>query len=212
MTVRDDTLRFDFGTDQPQVEAFVNGTKASVLGQTMTALLVRFAYDIPVNAGIWRPLTIDVGPPGTIINSTPPAPVSCSHMETGMRISKLVSSVLSQACRASAHPELQGRAAGQGADGFAGMSLWGINQYDKEDVILFMDACLGIGGGAQSVGDGQDGYGCTCMLGCGLPAVEIHESQHAITFLWRRIATNSAAPAGGEAAKDSTMRSRSHSE
>ena len=40
----------------------------------------------------------------------------------------------------------------------------------------------------------QDGYGCTCMLGCGLPAVEIHEAQHALMFLWRRIDEDSGGP------------------
>jgi N-methylhydantoinase B len=194
MTVSDDELRFDFASEEPQVDAFINGTKASVWGQTMTALLVQFAYDIPVNAGVWRPLTIDVGEPGTIVNSIPPAPVSCSHMETGMRICKLVSDVLSQACAASDDEELRGRVAGQGANGFAGISLWGLDQYDNEDVVLFMDACVGIGGGAQTTADGMDGYGCTCMLGCGLPAVEIHESQHALVFLWRRIDENSGGP------------------
>ena len=187
-------LRFDYRSDAPQVDAFVNGTRASVMGQTMTALLTQLAYDIPVNAGIWRPITIDVGKPGTVVNSVPPAPVSCSHMETGMRICKLATNVLSQACSLSDAPDIQGRIAGEGADGFAGASLWGWNQHDKEDVILFMDACLGIGGGAQTTGDGQDGYGCTCMLGCGLPAVEIHEAQHALTFLWRRIDENSGGP------------------
>ena len=194
LTVSGDELRFDYRSDAPQVDAFVNGTRASVMGQTMTALLTQFAYDIPVNAGIWRPITIDVGEPGTVVNSVPPAPVSCSHMETGMRICKLATNVLSQACALSDDPGIRARMAGQGADGFAGISLWGWNQHEKEDVILFMDACLGIGGGAQTATEGQDGYGCTCMLGCGLPAVEIHESQHALTFLWRRIDANSGGP------------------
>ena len=58
-----------------------------MIGQSWTTLLAQLLYDIPVNAGLWRPIHFDLGPQGTIVNSSAPAPVSMSHIQTGMRVS-----------------------------------------------------------------------------------------------------------------------------
>ena len=57
--------------------------------------------------------SIDLGEPGSIVNSVPPAPVSNAHSEVGMRACKMVKDVLSQALALSDDPVLRGRVAGQ---------------------------------------------------------------------------------------------------
>ena len=85
-----------------------------MFGQAMTGLMTMLVYgDLPVNGGLWRPVKVDLGEPGTIVNAVPPAPVSNAHSEVGMRACKLVKDVLNQAMSLSDDPVLRGRVAGQ---------------------------------------------------------------------------------------------------
>jgi N-methylhydantoinase B len=194
LTVRGDEMRFAFSSGTPQIDAFVNGARGAVLGQCMAAVLCQLAYDIPVNAGIWRPLEFDLGPAGTVVNPTPPAPVSNAHMEVGMRVSKLTVAALSQACVNSANPTIRGRIAGQPHDGFPVAILFGPNQHGQPWVSVFQDPAVGVGAGAQTVGDGLDCAGAHCMLGCGMPDVEVQESLDPKLFIYRRLNRASSGP------------------
>jgi N-methylhydantoinase B len=187
LVVADDTLEFRFSSETAQIDAFVNGAKPAVWGQCMTAVLCVLAYDIPVNAGLWRPITIDVGPEGTVVHPVPPAPVSNAHMEVGMRIAKLTVSVLSQACAGSSDETVRRRVAGNPHDGFPVALLFGPNQHGQPWVTVFQDPAVGVGGGAQTVGDGLDCYGAHCMLGCGMPDIEIQEIVDPKLFLYRKM-------------------------
>jgi N-methylhydantoinase B len=195
-------LRFNY-TGVPQIDAFVNSTRGPMFGQAMTALMTSLVYgDLPINGGLWRPITVDLGEPGTIVNSVPPAPVSNAHSEVGMRACKLAKAVLNQALSLSDDPVLRGRVAGQCQDGFPGSALFGQNQHGGTSVIFYVDNASGAGGGAQTIGDGQDSYGLTCMTGCGLADVEVHEAADPVMFLWRKLIANSGGPGqmrGGQA-------------
>ncbi|MFN8217084.1 MAG: hydantoinase B/oxoprolinase family protein [Solirubrobacterales bacterium] len=184
-------MTFAFSSESAQIDAFVNGAKPAVWGQCMTAVLCAFAYDIPVNAGLWDPISIDLGAEGTVVNPIPPAPVSNAHMEIGMRIAKLSIDVLSQACGISEDRALRSRVAAQPHDGFPVALLFGPNQYGDPWVTVFQDTAVGVGGGAQTVGDGLDCAGAHCMLGCGMPDIEIQELVDPKLFLYRRINTSS---------------------
>lgn len=187
-------LRF-FYTGVPQVDAFVNSTMGPMFGQAMTGLMTLMVYgDLPVNGGLWRPITVDVGEPGTIVNSLPPAPVSNAHSEVGMRACKLAKDVLCQAFAASDDPVLRSRIGGQHTDGFPGNALFGNNQHGGVSVIFYPDGAIGCGGGAQTINDGQDTYGLTCTTGGGIPDVENHEGADPVLFLWRRLRPNSGGP------------------
>jgi N-methylhydantoinase B len=202
LVVQGDELTLRFTSEHEQASAFINGTRAAVWGQAMTGVFTLFAYDIPVNAGIWGPITIDIGEPGTVVNAVPPAPVTNSHQEVGMRICKLTTDLLSQACSFSDDEQLRERVAGQAQNGFPAAAVFGQNQFGQPHVMYFIDPPVGIGGGAQTTGDGQDAYGCQCMLGCGMPDVELHEADSPVLFLWRRIEPNTGGPGqrrGGQA-------------
>ena len=195
-------MRFHY-SGVPQIDAFVNSTEGPMFGQAMTAMMTSLVYgDLPINGGLWRPITVELGEPGTIVNSIPPAPVSNAHSEVGMRACKLAKAVLNQALSLSPDPTLRGRVAGQCQDGFPGSALFGANQHGGTSVIFYVDNASGSGGGAQTIGDGQDSYGLTCMTGCGLADVEVHEAADPVMFLWRKLIANSGGPGqmrGGQA-------------
>ncbi len=194
MRVSGSDLTFEYSGVE-QIDAFVNSAADAMAGQTMTALMVMMSYgDFPVNAGMWRPVTVDVGEPGTIVNSIDPAPCSNAHSEVGMRACKLAKETLSQAMSLSDDPEIRGRLAGQGQDGFPAVNLFGDNQFGGTSVVFYVDNACGSGGPAQTINDGQDAYGLSCMTGCGIADVETHEAMDPVLWLWRRFAPNSGGP------------------
>jgi N-methylhydantoinase B len=187
-------LRFHY-SGVPQIDAFVNSTEGPMFGQAMTGLMTILVYgDLPVNGGLWRPVTVELGEQGTIVNSVPPAPVSNAHSEVGMRACKLSKDVLVQAMSLSDDPTLRSRVSGQHQDGFPGNALFGSNQHGGVSVVFYPDNAIGSGGGAQTINDGQDCYGLTCTTGGGIPDIENHEGADPVLFLWRRLVANSGGP------------------
>jgi N-methylhydantoinase B len=187
-------MRFFF-TGAPQIDAFVNSTFGPMWGQTMTGLMTLLVYgDTPVNGGLWRPISFDIGEPGTIVNSVPPAPVSNAHSEVGMRACKMAKDVICQALALSDDPVLRSHIGAQHSDGFPGNALFGNNQHGGVSVVFYPDGAIGAGGGAQTMMDGQDTYGLTCTTGGGIPDVENHEGADPVLFLWKRLKPNSGGP------------------
>jgi N-methylhydantoinase B len=194
MEVDGSDLRFDFSA-APQIDAFVNAGKGAAWGQIITAVLTTLAYgDLPVNGGLWRPIHIDLGEPGSVINPVPPAPVSSGHTEAAARACKLTKDVLSQALALSEDPVLRGRLGAKAHDGTPVTALFGPNQHGGQSVILYLDNVTGLGGGAQTIQDGQDMYGMTAMTGCGMSDLETHEAEDPVLFLWRKVVANSGGP------------------
>jgi N-methylhydantoinase B len=194
LEVRDSDLHFTF-RGAPQIDGFVNAGYGALLGSMFVAVLTGLCYgDMPLNGGLWRPVTVDVGEPGTVVNPTPPAPVSMGHSEVGMRVRKLARDVLCQAMALSSDPVIRARVAGKAHDGPAmGPILFGGNQHGTRSVIVYQETAL-TGGGAASVQDGQDAYGSSGMTGSGLPDLETHEAADPVRFLWRTVARNSGGP------------------
>jgi N-methylhydantoinase B len=180
------TIQFRGG---PQTDSFINGAAPAMIGQSWTTLLAQLLYDIPVNAGLWRPLHFDLGPPGTIVNSSAPAPVSMSHIQTGMRVNKMLNDVFSQACSLSADERLASRVEGQPAQNQTYFTAFGVDRRTGMPTVAFpMSVGMPAGGPAQTVGDGLEVYAATCMNGCDMPDVEIEETSQPGMILWRRVA------------------------
>ncbi len=191
MTVTNGELRFSFSGAQ-QIDAFINATPSAVAGiGVITPLLCQLAHDIPFNEGIWNCITIDTGAAGTVVNPRVPAPVTNAHMETGMRIGRMVSEALSLSCSASDSRLLRNRAAGQIASSGAGAAWFGVKNDGQLAIIFPLDNLVAIGGAAQSSGDGQDLYGFQTTLAVSFPDVEVHELVDPFYVLWRRYCVNS---------------------
>lgn len=192
VVVEGDHMTIQYRGDE-QTDSFVNGAWPAMVGQSWSTLLSQLAYDIPVNQGLWRPITFDLGPKGSIVNSVPPAPVTQSHMETGMRINKVLIDALSQACALSEDPVLRSRVAGQPCQNLAFFTSFGIDLRNGYPTVAF-PVSLGqpTGGGAQTVTDGLDTYAAQCMCGCNTPDVEMEESSQPGYILWRRVSRDQA--------------------
>lgn len=194
VTVDGSDLYFELRGD-PQVDAFVNSGRGSSYGSVMVAILTALGYgDMPFNAGVWRPLHIDLGEPGTVVNPTEPAPVSLGHAEAGTRITTAVRQALNQAIGLSSDEQVRSRVAGIPNDSTNIAGLFGVADNGAPTVLFYMDGAAGLGGAAQTVGDGQDAYGMSMMSGCGMPDAELYESTDPVLFLWRRLNVNSGGP------------------
>jgi N-methylhydantoinase B len=194
MTIDGSELRLEIGGDD-QLPAFINGTTGVVRGAVMAVILTTLGYgDLPFNAGLWRPLTIDNGPPGTIVNAVPPAPLSSGHAALGLQLGRAVKDVLNQAVALSEDPEIRSRVAGAAFDAIGLWPMAGLGHGGVPTVVFFMDLVTGCGGGAQSVGDGQDCYGVTPTASAKLANIETNESQQPILYLWRSMQLNSGGP------------------
>ncbi|MCB2049792.1 MAG: hydantoinase B/oxoprolinase family protein [Novosphingobium sp.] len=180
------TLQFRGG---PQVNCFINGAWPAVVGQSWTTILAQLAYDIPVNAGIWRPITFDLGPTGTLVNSVAPAPVTMSHIQTGMRVNKLLTDVFSQACSLSKDRLIASRVASQSAQDQTYFTAFGMDRRNGQPALAFpMSVGMSTGGPAQTNSDGMEVYAAQCMSGCDMPDVELEEVSQPGMILWRRVA------------------------
>jgi N-methylhydantoinase B len=183
-------FRFD---GPPQVTTFVNATPGVVTGWTAGEVMRVLGYgDLPMNGGLWRPLDIDLGAPGTLFNSLPPAPVSCGHGALGCRTSQLVRHALTAAVALSERPKLRQRVAGRCVDAFPAACWFGENQHGNPGVMFYVDGAVGIGGPAQTTGDGQDIFGLGEAMGARMSDVETHEALDPVLFLWRRLVPDSA--------------------
>lgn len=191
MVVEDDEITFRF-RGVPQVPAYINGAVPAMLGQTMTTVGMMFLYDVPINAGLWPAFHFDLGPQGTIVNSVPPAPVSQSHMETGMRVNRVVANLLAQAMSLSPDPGIRGRVSGQPNNGACCFVAAGVERSTGRPTVVFPVSPAGpLGGPAQSTGDGLDTYSTQCTPGFNMPSVETDESTGPLRVLWRRVIPSS---------------------
>jgi N-methylhydantoinase B len=187
MDIEGDEMKFTFSGDT-QIAGPINGATPAMLGQTMNTLQCVLLYDVPANAGLWRPIEFDLGPEGTVVNSVPPAPVSFAHCGAGMKVDKMVRDVLSQAASLSSDPSVRSRVCSQPCEGVFLTTLAGVDRRSGQPTVVFPVApTVGMGGPAQTTGDGQDTYSNTCNLGIGMAAVEVDEAASPMLVLWRKI-------------------------
>lgn len=184
------TIQFRGG---PQTNSFINGATPGMIGQSWTTILAQLAYDIPINAGLWRPVHFDLGPKGTMVNSVSPAPVTMSHIQTGMKVNRLLSDIFSQACSLSPSAAVASRVAGQPAQNQTYFTGSGIDRRTGQGFVSFsMSIGMPAGGPAQTTSDGLEVYGATCMAGTDMPDVEVEELSQPGMILWRRVAPDTA--------------------
>ncbi len=190
MTVRDRKLHFAF-SGCPQVPAFVNAAQGGLEGNVIASIICQLAPDVPLNEGFWRCLEIDHGEPGTITNPVAPAPVTAAHATGGVRVGRMVQEAIVAACSLSDSEALRKRVSGLSSGALA-VSVWfGRSKNGDPSVFIPLDSGAGVGGGAQSIGDGQDNYGLQAALSLNWADVEVYELSDPVLLLWRRIKANS---------------------
>jgi N-methylhydantoinase B len=184
---------FDFSDTDPQCTGFANAGYGAVVGLVGAMVMFTLAWDAPINAGIFRPVRLVLPEPGTVLNPTVPAPVSCGHMEGASKAGRAMFEAVGKAMSLSDDPALRMRPAAAGVNAWPGNSWAGLSQYGEYTAFAVMDCGSG-GMGAQTVIDGLDISSYEAQLSNGIPDVEINEGYYPMLYLWRRLNNGSGGP------------------
>ena len=192
LTIDGDSMVVDLSDSAAQAEAPVNTCRPAVVGGIYTAFAQKMAWDLPMNAGTFRPIDIEIGTPGKITNPRKPAPNSIGRVATGARLVRGLSSLFSRCMQASRLPELRAQVSGTASDGLVRGAWVGRDKSGNTFAFLGQDQIPGLG--ARTRGDGLDVGGLQFGLGIEITDIEIAESQQPILYLWRRLNANSGGP------------------
>lgn len=100
ITVADNHLTVDFTGTAPATNGNVNAVPAIVRSAVVYCLrcvaLVLLRQELPMNDGIFEPLTVEI-PAGSLLDPAPPRAVAAGNVETSQRIVDVVYGALSQA-------------------------------------------------------------------------------------------------------------------
>ncbi len=144
LTVAGDEIHADFEGTSPQVKAAINATLSVTKSMVYAAVRCTLSSDIPNNAGMFRPISVDA-PEASIVNAVLPAAVAARGL-TAFRIGDTVLGALAQA-----QPD-KVFAAGEG--GNTGISIGG---YDAaRNPFIYVEFICGCWG-ARPTKDGVDG-------------------------------------------------------
>ncbi len=193
LTVDGEDLRVDFSGSDPQYDGFGNAGWGATFGVVAAMLMHALAFDLPMNAGVLRPLHVDPGEEGTVLNPTIPAPVSCGHMEGASKGGRTFADALNRAMEISDDEWIRSRTAALGTFSWPGNSWAGASQHGEYTAFAVMD-CGSCGMGAQSVHDGLDISSYEVQMGCSIPDIESNEALYPMLYLWRRLNHGSGGP------------------
>ncbi|GAA2218320.1 hydantoinase B/oxoprolinase family protein [Micromonospora olivasterospora] len=193
MTKQDDHITLDFRGSSPQTGGFVNCSYGALVGSIATSVVPIIAWDVPFNEGVMTAFDVLVDD-NSIVNPSPPAPISNGHLTTGARVSRLVTKLFNQACQHSSDPQMRQRSQGVWADSWTGGISAGNTNAGDFFVLFNMDGG-GIGAGAQPERDGLDCAGMMTQVNNALPDVEMNEMLYPVLYLWKRL--NLASPGHG---------------
>jgi N-methylhydantoinase B len=170
----------------PAVRSYINSYAPNTMGAVYLAVLTFVNPHMPHNEGLYRPLQVDLGEPGTLVNATEPA--ACG-LSTTTPFENIVDAV--RAALARAVPEM----AGGGWAHACVNSLFGIDPRHGEPYAYYSHATGWGGGGAFW---GSDGEPCIGSIGAGAAAmtgdIEIIEHATPIHIHRYELATDSACP------------------
>jgi len=192
MTVDDEHMTFDFSRSAPQTDGFVNVSAPMTLGCAMTPVLASLLCDLPINQGTLRPIDV-ITKPGTVCDVQMPAPVSSGHMETGLRVCKVVTRLLAEVQSASDDPFVRDHVMAPWQDSWNGVIFYAPDENGQLAPFLDMHGG-GSGAGAQAVADGMDVGGALAQPQNSVPDIEINELGFPVLYLWRKLNTNSGGP------------------
>lgn len=190
MTKQDSQITFDFAGSSAQTNGFVNCSYGALVGSVASAIVPILAWDVPFNEGVMTAFDV-IAEPGSIVNPTPPAPISNGHLTTGARVSRLVTKLMNEACRTSGDETIRGRTQGVWADSWTGGISAGTSDAGDYFVLFNMDGG-GMGAGAQPEMDGLDCAGMMTQVNNMLPDVEMNEMLYPVLYLWKQLNTASA--------------------
>lgn len=190
LTKTGDDITFDFTESSDQTGGFVNCSYGALLGSVASAVVPILAWDVPFNEGVVTAFAVETRR-GSIVDPVPPAPISNGHLTTGARVSRVVTKLLNELCRASSNDVLRLRTQGVWADSWTGGISAGNTDTGEYTVLFNMDGGA-VGAGAQPDSDGLDCAGMMTQVNNMLPDVEMNEMLYPVLYLWKRLSLSSA--------------------
>jgi N-methylhydantoinase B len=187
LTKSGDRLIFDFSKSSPQVANSTNCTHGGLMAGISGALLPTLAFDIPWNAGIYRPLDV-ICPEGLICNARRPAAVSGNISGAVWEVDMASTVALSRlaACSDTYLREAQSSSCGRPGSLF----FYGQNQHGERFAGRTFDV-LASGGGAYADHDGVSSHGHHGIVRAQISNVEALELDLPILYLRRGWAADS---------------------
>ena len=144
--IRGDAMRIALAAP-PQLPFYTNSYRANTTSGVYLGLVMFMQPEPPYNEGMYRPIEIDYGPPGTMVNASEPAAHVASTTCPSETITDAVRDTLSLA-----YPERA--AAGWGH--CSAVNVSGVDPRTDEEYVHMMVSCLMCGAGA--VGGVMDGW------------------------------------------------------
>lgn len=155
VTVKGDTMHVELSSP-PQIPYFINSYAANSLSGVYLGIMMFAQIEPPYNEGLYRPITVDVGPPGTLTNAMEPAPSVNSTTTPSETITDAVRLALEQAMPHRA-------VASWGHSN--GLNIAGFDKRTNEEYVSMILATIISGGGAANVMDGWPACGPECCFG-----------------------------------------------
>jgi N-methylhydantoinase B len=155
LSVSNDVLTFDFEGAAQQAPHFFNSRPWIIKSVLVPAIWNALASDLPFVEGFLRPIEVKC-PEGTIVNSSPPAPVASAHSDVAWNADTIAMHCLHQALVASdGGPECLNVTAQFPEAGLV-LTTWQFTAEDgTNDGFLLMDGLMA-GGPASKGRDGPD--------------------------------------------------------
>jgi len=140
----------------PQLPYFINSYEGNSISGVYLGLMMFTQIDPPYNEGLYRCISVDLGPKGTLCNAVEPAPhVNCTTtpMET-----------LADAVRLALEKAAPERAVGSWGHA-SGINIAGFDARNNEEYVTMVLASLISGAGATAHMDGWHACGPQCCFG-----------------------------------------------
>lgn len=155
VTIQDDSCHIAIQSP-PQVPYFINSYAGNSYSGVYLGLMMFAKVAPPYNEGLYRCVTVDLGPKGTLCNAQEPAPhVNCTTtpMET-----------LCDAVRLALEKASPERAVGTWGHS-SGVNIAGFDKRNGEEYVTMVLASLISGAGATALQDGWNSVGPECCFG-----------------------------------------------
>jgi N-methylhydantoinase B len=186
VTVSGDQLRVALAAPS-QIPFYTNSYRANTTSAVYLGLIMFLQPEAPFNEGMYRPVEIDYGPPGTLVNAADPAPHVSSTTCPAETITDAVRDTLSQG-----YPDRA--VAGWGHCSAVNCSGWD-KRHGREYVHMMVSSLMCGAGAVGGVMDGWHGVGPQAGLGGGAAGdMELIEYQYPLLIHRYGFATDSAGP------------------
>ncbi|MEA2131411.1 MAG: N-methylhydantoinase [Solirubrobacteraceae bacterium] len=179
---RGDEIVFDFSGSSPTIAGTGNASRSGTYGAIGCAILGVFGSVLPWNAGLMRPVSLEI-PPNTCVSAEEPAPISAGSVSGSWVALSLAAGCLGKLLAFS--ESYEDFAFGPPDGSWVLSQFGGQNQYGEPFATMIMDS-LGWGGPAFRHRDGVSAGGSLIILGGGSNDVELHENHQPLLYLWRR--------------------------